>query len=251
MRTYFYGMTNSGLYLYCQGTGLLIDGLYGRGPYQCFSHFPEQLHRQMVEGTGLFAHLDSLLFTHAHGDHCDPDQLYYLRITRPELPVYGYGMRGNTWEMLEGERGRPRLKTGPFTVKVLDTVHEQAGGNCDKALFGLPNCMLLLETGEERFLLTGDAVLGGKEAEAVEEFGTLDAVFSNPLQLATHRKCEFYRRVSMKRLLLTHLPAPADDWCGYWTLARQVRRDRVFGTVRPEIMEQMSWLDGAAPDWAK
>ena len=73
MRTYFYDMTNSGLYLYCQGTGLLIDGLYGRGPYQCFSPFPEQLHRQMIEGTGLFAHLNGLLFTHAHGDHCDPD----------------------------------------------------------------------------------------------------------------------------------------------------------------------------------
>ncbi|MGE4276459.1 MAG: hypothetical protein AB7E30_04675 [Lawsonibacter sp.] len=249
--TYLYCLSNSGLYLYRQGTGLLIDGLYGRGPYQCFSPFPEALHRQMLSGEGLFAHLGGLVFTHTHGDHCDGDLLYYLRHARPELSVYGYGLEGNTPAGRTLAQGIRKLRIGPFSITALDAVHEQAGGGCDKTLFDLPNCMLLLETGAERILLTADAILGRREAELVRRFGNLDLVFCNPMQLATDEKCEFFQRISMKRLLLTHLPAPEDDRYCYWSLARQECRNRVFGAVRPELARQMSWLDGVAPEWAR
>ena len=251
MDTYLYCLTNSGLYLYRQGTGLLIDGLYGRGPYQCFSPFPERLHRQMLAGQGLFAHLDGLVFTHVHGDHCDADLLYYLRSTRPGMSVYGYGMKGNRPPGRPLAQGIQRLEIGPFSITALDAVHEGADGSCGQELFDLPNCILLLECGQERILLTGDAVLGRREAELVGRLGCMDLVFCNPMQLATDEKCEFFQRISMKRLLLTHLPAPQDDRYCYWNLARQECRERTFGAVRPEIAGQLDWLDERTPEWTE
>ena len=250
MDTYCYTLLNSGLYLYQNGTGLLIDGLFGRGPYQCFSPFPEALHQQMLSEQGLFAHLDGLLFTHTHGDHLDRDLLYYLRYTRPNLPVYVYGLTDNSLSADSLAQGIQRLTVGPFTITVLDTVHERTGGTDQDALFSLPNCMMLLEANGTRILLTGDSVLGRREAELVGRFGPLDFVFCNPMQLATDEKCEFFHRISTRRLLLIHLPLPKDDRYYYWSLAQQECRNRIFGSVRPELAGQMAWLDGRMPDWA-
>ena len=58
MKIFIYSMTNSGFYFYNNSTGILVDGLYGRGPYQCFSPFPQSLFRNVIEKEGIFSHMD-------------------------------------------------------------------------------------------------------------------------------------------------------------------------------------------------
>ena len=63
MKIFIYSMTNSGFYFYNNTTGILVDGLYGRGPYQCFSPFPQSLFRNVIEKEGIFSHMDGIIFT--------------------------------------------------------------------------------------------------------------------------------------------------------------------------------------------
>lgn len=241
-------LTNSGLYLFFQGTGVLIDGLYGPGPWGDFSPFPSELHAQMLRGSGLFAHLNALLFTHAHGDHCDSALLAQLRRIRPELPIYGHGLPRNTWgaEML-GD-GVLRLTVGGFSFVLLDTAHQRSGSMQGNPLFDLPNCMVVIQCGQKQLLLTADAALGQAEEGFAQRFGTFDLVFCNPIQLAQQETRQFFQALKPGRILITHLPAPQDDKYHLWMQARQLCHRQV-GRAVPEIAAQMAWLDGKAPEW--
>ena len=87
MNTAIFHSVNSGLYFWDGRDGLLIDGIH-RGPETGCSSTPPSLRRQLEEGSGLFAHLTGLLFTHLHGDHFDPEGTTRLLALRPELALY-------------------------------------------------------------------------------------------------------------------------------------------------------------------
>lgn len=242
-------LTNSGLYLFDQGTGVLIDGLYGPGPRGDFSPFPPGLYAQMRRGDGLFAHLNALLFTHGHGDHCDRELLAHLHGIKPWMPVYGYGLPGNTWDANILGNGIQRLTVGDFTLVLLDAAHQWDEREQDYELFHLPHCMVIIQCGGQRLLLTADANLSPKEAELVNQFGAFDLVFCNPIQLALEEKQGFFQRLKIKRILITHLPAPQDDRYYLWMQARQLCH-KAIGDITPEIAQQLVWLDGNVPEWA-
>lgn len=246
MDTYIYYMTNSGLYFYCQGKGILIDGLYGRGPYQCFSPFPEKLHRDMVKKQGIFAHLDALLFTHTHGDHMDKDMVRYMEREREGLALYVHGSGKNTLNAKRMDKGVLRIELFPFIMTLIETVHEKGSSNDE--IFYVENCMILLETPVQRILLTADAELKEREAKILKRYEPLDMVFCNPMQLARPEKCKFFRLLSPKRILIIHLPEPGDDRFSYRKLAEQECRKLVINGVVPEMPEQLAWIDRKMPE---
>lgn len=247
MDTYIYYMTNSGLYFYCQGRGILIDGLYGRGPYQCFSPFPEQLHKDMINRQGIFAHMDALLFTHSHGDHMDKDMISYMEREYDGISFYVYGDSKNTLNAKMVKDGIVQIELFPFTIRMIRTFHEK--GQSDDEIFNVENCMMLLETPVQRILLTADAVLGECEIKILKEYGDIDMVFCNPMQLALPEKCEIFRLLCPKRIFIIHLPLPLDDRFSYRALAQQECRKLVINGVAPEIPVQLSWIDEKIPGW--
>lgn len=241
MNTLIYQMTNSGLFFYAKDTGILIDGLYGSGPYQCFSDFPVKLHKQMVENEGIFKLAKAAIFTHAHEDHLDWDRLRHMCAIRNDLGVYVYGGPQNTLNAETIGEGIKKIQLPPFEIIMIDTLHE---GTHENETSDIKHCMILLKIEEEEILLTGDSVLGEREVKILGQFGKVQVVFCNPLQLALEKKCQFFRDISPERIFITHLPEEKDDRFSYRKLAEQECARVDINGIHPEIPKQLEWIDG-------
>lgn len=240
METKLFCMTNSGVYLYLKEYGLMIDAPYGPGPYSCFSSFPQTLCQDMRNQSGIFAHLNGLLFTHDHGDHCDKLLLGELLKRQPQLQI----CKGATLEReMEQE-----MNFGPFHVVWIHTRHEMAPGGYQE-MFDIPHAAVVLETTQERILFTADARLDREVLQRLKRFPSFDLVFCNPIQLAEQESGEFFKVLSPQRIIVYHLPAPEDDCFAYGIQARQLcAQSRKRGFV-VQCVEQMHWLDGETPFW--
>ena len=247
MKIFIYSMTNSGFYFYNNTTGILIDGLYGRGPYQCFSPFPQSLFHQVIEKKGIFSHMDGLFFTHEHGDHKDADLLYYVTHNYRAVSVYSYEDLEGKQEIQQMETGIYRLRFSGYEIYFVDVEHE--GRKSGDALLQVKTCMMVIRVNGEQITLLSDALIQEREIRILNRFGRSDLLICNPLQLAEKQKCEYLEELHAKRILISHLPLPEDDIYDYWRLAKQKSRKCVIGGVHPELPEQLNWLDGRIPDF--
>lgn len=248
MDTKIFHSVNSGLYLFSGRTGILLDGLFGPGPYQCFSPFPAPLRKQMLSRTGMFAHLDALLFSHVHGDHYDADAAYFLRRAHGDLPFYLIDAPDNT---LCPQQLAPRitqLAIGDFSVRMLRTAHNGVSRK-DPALFRVSHQVFLIRCRKEQFLIAADGLLGKEEAALLTPFGAVDLVFCNAYHLSDPKGLEFLKVLRPSRVALYHLPFEQDDVYRYRSLAKQLI-SHANGVERPFLLSQMSWLDNAPPSWA-
>lgn len=249
MKARIFHTVNCGLYFWQDGAGILFDGLHGRGPFQCFSPLPGAIWRQLLHGQGLFAHLDGALFSHAHGDHCDPDLLYFVQHASSPLPCFLYGGAGNTISAVPAVPGAIRMEVGRFTIYAISAVHNGIDPK-HQALFQLPNCVFLLESGEERFLIGGDGALCGISGAALELCSRADLAFLNPCHLDEAENVQTLRSIEPKRIALYHLPFREDDRYQYHGMAARLIRQPPEGLATPFLLPHMSWLQEEAPPWA-
>ena len=238
-------MTNSGFYFYNNTTGILVDGLYGRGSYQCFSPFPQSLFGNVIEKKGIFSHLDGIFFTHEHGDHKDSDLLYYVMHNYSPVSVYSYETLQKNLMVHQIEKGVYRLLFLEYEIYFIDVEHE--GRKSGDELFQVKTCMLVIRTNGEQITLLSDASIQEREIQILNQFGKSDLLICNPLQLAAKQTCEYLEQLHAKRILISHLPLPEDDIYDYWGLAKQENRKCVIGGIHPELPEQLDWLDGRVP----
>lgn len=248
LSTKIYHTVNCGLYFWRDGCGILFDGLHGCGPYQCFSPLPGSIRHQMLHGQGLFAHLNGALFSHAHGDHCDPDALYFVQHTAAPLPCFLYGGAGNTISCRPAAAGVLCMEVGSFTVYAIGAAHNGVDEK-RKELFQLPTCVFLLESGGERFLLGGDGCLDG-----VSKLGGLcrqvDLAFLNPFHLNGAENISLLRAIQPQRIAIYHLPFPEDDVYLSRSMASQLIRRPPEGIPAPFFMPHMAWFEEDSPPWA-
>lgn len=246
MKCFIYYLTNSGLFFWSQGTGILIDGLFGRGPYQCFSPFPPELHRQMTEKQGIFGHLHGLFFTHIHGDHFDPDMVYYMINEQKDIMLYAADCPENTINPDESQIADGYVKKGPFELFFYETMHQ--GNEKKDSLYRVKHNMIVIRIEEEEFLVAGDGVFEKKQYDRIKRFH-FKVVFCNPLHLAAPESADEICRLNPERVFITHLPRREDDRFDYYGLAEQKRKKVTIGKGNPEIPDPMAWIDDHRPDW--
>ena len=242
MNTAIFHSVNSGLYFWDGRDGLLIDGIH-RGPETGCSSTPPSLRRQLEEGSGLFAHLTGLLFTHLHGDHFDPEGTARLLALRPELALYSPESR---WGAVSPEAipGGLRLTMGGIHIYARNTVHE------GRAFQDTPHQSYLICLGGERFFVAGDGILTREDAAFfLAQGGGAEAGFLNPYQLLSPSCQEFLELFRPGRILLIHLPFPEDDRFRYWDLARQALGRLPSHLPPAELFPNMTWLDGRPAGW--
>lgn len=239
---------NSGLYFGTEDTGIFLDGLHGHGPYQCFSPMPELLRKQMVRGEGFFAHLSGALFSHGHGDHCDPDKLYFIKNETTPTPCFLIGDPCNTLPTTQINAGIWKLEAGPFTIFAIETGHNGIDHK-RQALFDLPTCVFLIQHEGERFLAAGDGQLTSA-IERIAPFGPIDLAFCNSYHLATPENLAFFQLAQPKRIALYHLPFPEDDVYLAHGLAAGLLRNPPVGVETPFLLPHMSWYGEDRPKWA-
>lgn len=249
MQTKLYHSVNSGLYFWNGAGGLLVDGLHGCGPYQCFSPMPAELRHGMVRRASLFAHLNGAVFSHGHGDHCDPDAMYFIQHGTPAVPCFLWGGTGNTLPFSPVGPGIFRAEVGGFLVYAIETGHNSVDHK-HEALFRLPTCVFLIRNGSEQFLAAADGDLTGKDVERLRPFGRIDLAFCNSYHLTQPDNLDFFQRAEIDRLAIYHLPFQEDDVFLYRSFAAGLVRRPPPGVSAPFLLKQMAWFDDDRPAWS-
>ena len=244
MKTKIFHSANAGLYFWDGTLGLLVDGLY-RGYSVGFSDLPPSMEHAARSGTGCFARLDGLLFTHLHPDHFDRE-LAQLVWRRGDLPVCAPELDHPAGMLRPICAGTARLRIQHTYILARASVH-------DGPLFrDVPHRSYLLHTREENFFLAGDAILEPADAEFFRGYygGGITAAFVNLYQAVSPGGQDFLRRLAPQRIFLYHLPLPKDDRNNFWKLAEQAARDFPRDLPSLTILEQMAWVDQDAAGWS-
>ena len=244
MHTAIFHSVNSGLYFWDGENGLLVDGIHNGVEEGC-SDMPEFLAVQLQNGCGLFSHLTGVLFTHLHHDHYDARRVRSLVQQRPELPVYGPGLKCDPVRIRPAGQKAWVIRMGSASIFARDTVHDGARFQRD------PHQSYLLRMGEEHFFIAGDADLGAEDATAFYEAsgGRVNGGFFNLYQLVSSRGQEFVRQLRPERVFLEHLPFKKDDRFHYHRLARQASKGTPGDLPCVEILPHMAGVDGKTALW--
>lgn len=242
MKTKIFHSANAGLYFWDGDMGLMVDGLY-RGRAVGFSDLPPAMEQAAESGTGCFAHLDGLLFTHLHPDHFDGD-LTRMVWERDRLPICAPGLDSPAGMLRPICSGASRLRIGHAYILSRTSIHD------GPRFRDVPHRSYLLHTQGEDFFLAGDAVLGPADADFFRYYhgGAVTAVFIGLYQAVSASGQAFLRRLAPQRVFLCHLPLPKDDRNHFWKLAQQAARSFPKDLPPLTILEQMAWVDRNAAE---
>ena len=226
---------NSGLYLRHEAFSCLVDGLHA-DTADGFSNPPPALLQDLALGDGIFRDLDALLFTHLHADHHD------AALTRQALAL---PCRPKLWSPEEAslqaepaENGLLRVQLGHnATLWARNTVHDGA------RFADVPHQSFLLQLGEERFFIAGDALLGETDAAPFVRAaqGRIDAAFLNFYHISTPARRAFVQELAPERVILGHLPFPEDDKNGVIDLTRRMMA-QLPANLPAQLAQPMQWL---------
>lgn len=233
-------LANAGILLEYGQTKLLIDGIYDEHGHR-FSNLSQGQWDALRQGTGDFAGIDYLLFTHDHGDHFSAKRVgEYLQAQHPKAVFLPEGdtpaLRalaaqakdaGIPCVQLERElcaktAFRP---AADIRIKALPTRH------LDRIYWDVPHVCLLIELGGKRLLFTADVDFTQEDFAALAGV-RLDAVFVNPLLLCSKEgKALLGGALRAEKTFVYHIPFAAEDFMQIRKLAERERRTAGADTV--------------------
>lgn len=228
---------NSGLYLKYRDFSCLIDGLHA-GKTEGFSDFPDSLSRELHSGTGIFAGLNTLLFTHLHPDHFD-NHLLELGRTLPSRPgifcpdaalctlPYSQISNGIYQTELDKEVVFYSVKTRHDGEKYRNVEHVS----------------YLLRIAGETFFIAGDAEFAEADAQIFLEISQqISAAFVNIYHISSPKRRRFLKILSPESIFLFHLPFPEDDINGIYPIAQRLLGHLKADFPKTTILTPMSWV---------
>lgn len=241
------------MYVYSGHTGILVDGI-STGGKAGMSDMPPQVISSMRSGTGIFSHLNAVLFTHAHEDHYDRKLLgdflsspYGKSVKcycpRP-TPSRDHRVRNTLSPRLIGE-GVYYAEVGDFRILFLDTLHQ------GKQYRSVYHQSILLESRGETVLFLGDGVLKENAAKNLRAFvPSVDQVFINALGLSDPGFRTFFRIVPARALQVYHVAPEEKDIYNYYAVAKSAARRLDLPNLSYDRLRPMSWLTEPA-GWTK
>ncbi len=216
-------IANAGVLIEYAGTGILVDGVHHE-PGHIFPRVSRSDLMNMRQGTGVFSHLDYLLFTHEHPDHFSPlyvTELIHARpirgivlpncdkpspeltlllnhIHRKRIPFWALGLKPGTMRHIELREG--------ISVTAIGTSH------MGPQYQHLAHDCLVLHLGDKNLLFTGDgAPVRDYYAPALAGIH-LDAVFVNPLFYHHPLGQKIIETLFRPRtIVIYHMPCPDQD----------------------------------------
>lgn len=244
MKLHIFHSVNSGLFLWDGNSGILVDGIHD-GQNDGASPMPKAWVNQLTNYSGLFAHVDGVLFTHLHGDHFQKNGVIHLLNGPRPLAIYGPGLTENRAEVHPLRQGLFQVYLAGVSILARDTPHDGQGFQSAK------HKSYLINMKGESVFISGDAILTAEDAATFCSFSdrAVEAGFFNVYQLLSSQCHEFLRKIQPNRIFLEHLPFPEDDTYNYWTLAREIPRRFPRDLPSPELLPHMSWVDGKSAPW--
>lgn len=240
MKLRIYHTVNEGLYLWNGRSGLLIDALHG-GVSEGFSDMPEKYKKLMMEKKSFFRETNDLLFTHLHDDHYDAGLVELFAQLNPSSYFYGPGLDKNNVSVVKSDNHFDYMKMRDYQIYAFDTEHD------GKQYAGYPHRSYLIECGEERIWISGDALFSEKLADDVCracDGKTIDRAFVNVYQIGSRNNLNFLQAIAPKDIYLYHLPYPEDDKSRYYHPAKGcISRCSRMG-IEVKMLKQDSFIEG-------
>lgn len=238
LRIYHTG--NAGVLFLIGNHGVGID-VFGKDEEHLYPDTPQAVKRKLWEKIGR-KEIQTLVFTHGHGDHFHlPDVREALR-RNPELQII------STEEVVGRIREEAGGKLFAVSVREPSFYYIEAEGfslslfsstHMGEQFAGVQNLVVLLEAAGRRFFVPGDA---WPKEELFERVGTWSReidVMAAPFPLigipSTRRMLD--KNLKLRHILALHLPRPEKDVQGWVKSAKQVCMRAKDGLPAPEFAE--------------
>src|SRR5699024_8939213 len=119
---------------------------------------PKAWVNQLTNYSGLFAHVDGVLFTHLHGDHFQKNGVIHLLNGPRPLAIYGPGLTENRAEVHPLRQGLFQVYLAGVSILARDTPHDGQGFQSAK------HKSYLINMKGESVFISGDAILTAEDA---------------------------------------------------------------------------------------
>jgi L-ascorbate metabolism protein UlaG (beta-lactamase superfamily) len=244
MQTNIFHTVNAGLYLWDGHSGLLIDGIHD-GIEQGFSPMPPFLTKNLNRKTGIFSHVDGLLFTHYHPDHYQPGGVHRLMCAANSPALCGPGLLQYCTKIDYIHSDMYRIELAGSKIFAKRTIHD------GERFINDPHQSYLIQNQSDSIFIAGDARLSPADAEAFRMVhdGPVACGFFNLFQLASPEGHAFMNILKPERVFLYHLPFKENDRFHYRSLARQVAHNKPASLPAAEILPHMQWIDHKPAAW--
>ncbi|WP_028582594.1 MBL fold metallo-hydrolase [Desulfogranum japonicum] len=216
-------IANAGVLVEHKGVGLLVDGIHHEEGH-LFSKVTRDDLQHMQQGTGVFTHLDYLLFTHEHPDHFTPGHVLQHIRSRAVKGIILPGESQGSAELrkLYSQARKRYIPVWSFDVKpgstkqvhLADGLHVTGIGarHMGPQYASVQNSCFLLTWAGRNLLFTGDADHVTEYFQDALDEVSLDAVFVNPLFYHNPIGQEIIQDIFCpKAVVIYHMPFEQDD----------------------------------------
>ena len=211
-------LCNAGIRIEYAGCSLLVDGICQ--DFRGFDGLSQPLFEEMLHGSGPYASLSGVFFTHCHPDHFDPQRVELLRNVHPECTFF-----------IPDEKTffRGRIQCGPFSVSYYETPH------MPQDFAQVRHFVLLITAGTETVYIAADAVLDAACHRTILEGCQPTYVFVNPVYLAVEETRQLLEALHPRRLFVYHIPS---DLSNRNSMRRKAERsvERYCSTLPPTVL---------------
>jgi len=189
-------LCSTGLLFQYGDSSILVDAL--NSPIRSFYAIPDGTAAEIIGGTGRFARVDGLFYSHLHPDHYDQAKNEAFLRSHPETVAFFP-------TAATPEHGV--LRAGAFTVEYGYLEHTP----CDYTW--AKHYVLLVSAGDASVYLTTDAALDPAAHLAFLNGRRADCAFFNAMYLS-HPETRRLMRACARRVCIYHVPLPATDESG-------------------------------------
>lgn len=234
------------------GKKFLIDGIYDENNHQ-FSNLSANQWEDLKNGSGCFANIDYLLFTHEHGDHFSAQMtMEYIQYQKPRA-IFMQKNGTNDLKILAQkamEKGiacimldetfckevyfqpEKNIKIKAFHTAHLDNFYKDVEHFC-----------YIIQFDEKKILITADADFMNEDFEAVKDVD-LDIVFVNPFLYASKKGRDLIQNgpLHARRVIVYHIPFLDDDEYGLRKMTEmKAENDGINVKLFLERNEEVVW----------
>lgn len=238
-------VSNAGLILVMKGSSIGID-CFSQDQTKLYPDTPpevrEELWTEIEEGN-----LETLIFTHEHGDHFCPEDVKTayernekLQICSGKQVVEMLCQKGISQSNLVEIQAPEWMELGSFRVGFLDSLHE------GEQYANVQNLTLLIEAGERRFVVSGDAAPCAELFEQIGEWSRRVDCFFVPFPyvgLRSTRKL-LAESLDIQKIFVLHQPRKEADIQNWVKNTKQLCQRAEDGLPAPIFPEELG-------DWYK
>lgn len=235
-QTRIFHTVNEGIFLKNRNVSILFDGIHNGTEVGC-SDMPIGLLKNLEHGSGLFADLDGIFFTHLHIDHFEK-QKAEAYVNSRKVFAYGPGWEKSNIHIQRIDEDVIKMRIHHMQIFAVRTVHD------GERFVNDVHVSYLVDTGEDAWVLGGDAILNVREAEIFRKLTKheISGVFVNVYHILAEKQTTFIQTLQPEHVYLYHMPFPEDD-VNHLRMIKKAAL-KTYPAENPEVeeLQHMAWV---------